>query len=258
LQAREIATATDPAKLQSEISRFQSMKQGFNETNDHWSKEIPDGRLKELATVKARQAGDEYIRRIEQDVIPAVQRGDKQKALDAINAADASADQNQTYALEADKIRQETVTDLTKRAGETVNTAFMTLFGIGVLVAIIVCFLGVVITRSILGPVTKTMSVLQSLADGDLRQSVEIDSTDELGSMGEALNRAIKGMADTIQSIAGTAEHVASASEEISSSATLQAQGAETQKDQTTQVATGMQEMAATVQQVSENSGQGR
>jgi len=48
--------------------------------------------------------------------------------------------------------------------------------------------------------------------------------------------------------------HVASASEELSSSATLQAQGADTQKDQTTQVATAMQEMAATVHEVCENS----
>ena len=57
-----------------------------------------------------------------------------------------------------------------------------------------------------------------------------------------------------IQSIAQTAEHVASASEEISSSAAQQAQGAETQKDQTTQVATAMQEMSSTVAMVSENS----
>jgi methyl-accepting chemotaxis protein len=47
---------------------------------------------------------------------------------------------------------------------------------------------------------------------------------------------------------------VASASEELSASATLQAQGADTQKDHTTQVASAMQEMAATVQEVSENS----
>jgi methyl-accepting chemotaxis protein len=59
---------------------------------------------------------------------------------------------------------------------------------------------------------------------------------------------------EIVHSIAGTAEHVASASEEILSAATRQSQGAEAQKDQATQVATAMQEMSATVCQVSGNS----
>jgi methyl-accepting chemotaxis protein len=58
-----------------------------------------------------------------------------------------------------------------------------------------------------------------------------------------------------IQSLAGTADHVAIASEEISSSVEQQAQSAATQKDQTTQVATALQEMNVTGQLVSENCG---
>jgi methyl-accepting chemotaxis protein len=83
---------------------------------------------------------------------------------------------------------------------------------------------------------------------------IAIASQDEIGSAGKALNQMKNNLREMIQSIASTAEHVASASEEISSSATQQAQGAETQKDQTTQVATAMQEMSATVLQVSDNS----
>jgi methyl-accepting chemotaxis protein len=56
-----------------------------------------------------------------------------------------------------------------------------------------------------------------------------------------------------ILAILENSEQVASASDELSSSATLQAQGADHQKDQTAQVATAMQEMSCTVQQVSED-----
>ncbi len=89
-----------------------------------------------------------------------------------------------------------------------------------------------------------------NLAVGDL--CVEAD--DEIGEVTTALNKMKNNLRSVIESIAGTADNVVSASEEISSSATLQAQGAETQKDQAAQVATAMQEMSSTVLQVSENS----
>jgi methyl-accepting chemotaxis protein len=93
---------------------------------------------------------------------------------------------------------------------------------------------------------TNMLGHLEEIAANNLAiEDMEISSQDEIGKAGQALNRMKNNLREVIQSIAGTAEHVA----------TLQAQGAETQKDQTTQVATGMQEMAATVQQVSENSG---
>jgi methyl-accepting chemotaxis protein len=84
-----------------------------------------------------------------------------------------------------------------------------------------------------------------------------VRSQDELGELSE-LSAAINQMSSSLQhmivAIMDNSAHVASASEELSSSATLQAQGAETQKDQTTQVATARQEMAATGHEVSENS----
>jgi methyl-accepting chemotaxis protein len=113
----------------------------------------------------------------------------------------------------------------------------------------------VLIVRSITSAMAQMLSLAQEIASNNLAvHDIEVQVQDEIGQAGIALNTMKNNLRDLIRSIAGTAEHVASASEEISSSATLQAQGAETQKDQTTQVATGMQEMSSTVQQVSENS----
>jgi methyl-accepting chemotaxis protein len=122
----------------------------------------------------------------------------------------------------------------------------------GILTGLVVAFL---ITRSITRAISAMVSLIQEIAANNLGvEDMPITSHDEIGQAGSALNGMKNSMRDMIQSIAGTAEHMASASEEISSSAAQQAQGAETQKDQTTQVATAMQEMSSTVAQVSENS----
>jgi methyl-accepting chemotaxis protein len=139
---------------------------------------------------------------------------------------------------------------------KTLESRIRTVSGALVLAGIVFGLLvAAAISRSIISTITRMVSLIQEIASNNLgADDMKINSQDEIGRAGTALNAMKNNLRDIIQSIAGTAEHVASASEEISSSATQQAQGAETQKDQTTQVATAMQEMSSTVQQVSENS----
>jgi methyl-accepting chemotaxis protein len=115
-------------------------------------------------------------------------------------------------------------------------------------------FLTIIITRSISKPVQQTVQVLESLAECDLRETLDIDTSDELGVMAAALNKTIATFRSMISTISQSAEQVASASEEISSSAGQTAESARRQADQTHQAATAMQEMMATVQQISDNS----
>jgi methyl-accepting chemotaxis protein len=110
------------------------------------------------------------------------------------------------------------------------------------------------ITKAIVTPVKQVVEVIESLAKGDLTRQLALDTKDEMGDMARALNQAVMAMHSTIVSIEQNAQALATASEEISSSATQTASGADSQQQQATQVATAMQEMSATVLQVSENS----
>ena len=77
---------------------------------------------------------------------------------------------------------------------------------------------------------------------------------DEIGELGKDVNRFIEKLHRILTEIVSTSGKVADASMGISSLAARQAQSTETEKDQTTQVATAMQEMSSTVLQVSEHS----
>ncbi len=127
---------------------------------------------------------------------------------------------------------------------------------VGILVVGIVLgmVLSITITTSVSTPVHRTMSVLESLAERDLTKSLDIDSTDELGTMACALNQTIQALRGTLKTISESAARLASASEEISAGAGQAAESARVQSDQTHQAAAAMQEMSATVHQISENS----
>jgi methyl-accepting chemotaxis protein len=119
--------------------------------------------------------------------------------------------------------------------------------GIGIAVAIY-------LSRSISRATRSVLLLAEAIADGDLTaEDLNVVGQDELGELTAAINKMKANLQRMILGISQNSLQVASASEELSSSATLQAQGADNQKDQTTQVATAMQEMSCTVQQVSEN-----
>jgi methyl-accepting chemotaxis protein len=114
---------------------------------------------------------------------------------------------------------------------------------------------GLALVRSVSTALRSMIGMVEGLAQGEGDLTTRLDSArgDELGRLGQQFNSFLDKIHHIISRVADTAHQVASASEELSSSATLQAQGADTQKDQVTRIAIAMQEMSTTVQQVSEN-----
>lgn len=149
-----------------------------------------------------------------------------------------------------DKLKEEQLQEQSAVQARTRITV-VTLALVGLIMGIAIAWM---IARSIAKTINSMVGLIEEIAANNLAvEDILIQSEDEAGKAGEALNAMKNGLRTMIHSIAATAEHVASASEEISSAATQQAQGAETQKDQTVQVATAMSEMSATVTSVSDS-----
>jgi len=108
----------------------------------------------------------------------------------------------------------------------------------------------VLMSRVVLSPVRRLVARMAV----DTSQAHHED--DEIGVLTRAFDHFVNNMRATLAQVMHVSEQVASGSKEISSAATRQARGAETQRDQTTEVATAMQEMATTVQQIADNCNQ--
>jgi len=122
-----------------------------------------------------------------------------------------------------------------------------------VFVTIIVVYF--MIRKMVVKPVQTSSDFASKIAKKDLSaDDLVVTSEDEVGEAMTALNAMKNNLRETVEAIGAVAQHLASASEEISASATEQSAGMESQKDQTHQVATAMQEMSSTVVQISDNS----
>jgi methyl-accepting chemotaxis protein len=242
--------ANDPAALQQYDDEKQQTRAGLNELNGFLGGN--EGSL--YARISAAIGRTESL--LDREI--ALQKsGNSKKASElALGPQAEDADREMTAALgalnaiEKDQVQlsvdSEKDTEFTDEKVTVVLVVFGLVFGI---------VEATLMSRSITRSMTAMLEMIQEIASNNLAlPDMEIFLRDEIGEAGLALNKMKNSLNEVIESIASTAVHVASASEELSSTAAQQAQGAETQKDQTSQVATAMQEMASTVMQVSENS----
>lgn len=157
---------TDPQKLQGEITEFRAFMQANAGAREKWMKDLPPGELRNSVANKVSGSGTDYLQMMDQNAIPAIVRKDKKKTEEARLALLQLAAANQAGVQEADKLAVDEIAAVTKRADNAVTTGLLLLMVGGVIVGVIVSFLGMMIARSILGPLGNTQRVLQALATG--------------------------------------------------------------------------------------------
>ena len=92
-----------------------------------------------------------------------------------------------------------------------------------------------------------------AMAKGDMTKKISISGKDEFAWMCWEYTCARKGFTEVVQSIKANASQLAAAAEELSTITEQSSQGVVRQQSETQQVATAMNEMSATVQEVANN-----
>ena len=106
-----------------------------------------------------------------------------------------------------------------------------------------------VITNSITGPIRRAVEVAETVAQGDLRSNIEVNSRDETGQLMAALKRMNEALVSTVSTVRGNADSVATASSQIAQGNVDLSQRTEEQASNLQQTAASMEQLTATVKQ---------
>lgn len=121
------------------------------------------------------------------------------------------------------------------------------MIGIAVVVGI---FFATMITKPIIRA-SRTMNKIEKTSDLTLR--IDVDSEDEIGSMASAMNNMLEKFRSSLEKVAASTMMLANASEEMSSITQQTSDNVNKQFHEIDQVATAINEMTATVQEVAHN-----
>jgi methyl-accepting chemotaxis protein len=125
------------------------------------------------------------------------------------------------------------------------------------LVASVLFVLGTVVgfylTGRWLRPIQLVAEIASSVAKGDLTESVEVASNDEVGMLAGSFNEMTTNLRRIVDKIQEASVQVASSAGQISANAKLITQGAQSQAQAAEETSTSMEQMAASIQTVAGN-----
>jgi len=112
------------------------------------------------------------------------------------------------------------------------------------------------LSRSIVGPILRVSEAIDEIAQGrgDLTKRLHADKTDELGELASHFNTLLDKLHEIIGQVATVSGDISQSTETIARQNSQMADGAQNQSAQALKIAAAMEEMNATVSEVSKNS----
>ncbi|NWA03867.1 methyl-accepting chemotaxis protein [Pseudomonas gingeri] len=148
---------------------------------------------------------------------------------------------NQAYAAEDQSMQAE----LKKNSILIIGSSALALL-VGLVAAL-------VITRLIVAPLRSVIRVAQQIAAGDLTGTVEVKRRDEIGQLMLAMQQMGAGLSGIVSGLQAGIEQLATSAHSLSAVTEQTNLEVSTQKEETEQVATAMNQMTATVHDVARN-----
>ncbi|MGI2180367.1 methyl-accepting chemotaxis protein [Shewanella frigidimarina] len=136
-----------------------------------------------------------------------------------------------------------------------INDVTFTMISVGVIALLLGIAIAWVISRSITTPINMTTHTMNNIADGDgdLTLRLSVSGNDEITALSKAFNQFATKVHNTINQVMSATQQLNHSAERLSG-ITLETQAdAVKQQQETEQVATAMNEMSATVQDVAQN-----
>jgi len=184
----------------------------------------------------------------------------KAKNIAAADAALASAVQYRAVILGASDVARGLKNDHAEEQFQTNTTAYQSARTMTLVAALLSMLLGIimsiVIARGFSVPLGHAVMVLERIADGDLTVRSNVDTTDEVGRMAEALNRAVEKLNSTLQEVAASASSASASSQELAAASEAIASGAQEQAASLEETSASLEEITAAVRQSADNANQ--
>ncbi|MXR31388.1 methyl-accepting chemotaxis protein [Pseudomonas sp. PICF6] len=159
----------------------------------------------------------------------------------------AASEQMSALVVELRKLASEQSAQISAGADRTIMLGTVIMLVSGLLIGLFSLWL---INRNLVQPIRNLIEYVTQLSRGRFAERVVSNRQDELGDLALAANTLRDFLAETFSRLQRSATELDSASGELNAIASLMSQGTSEQFERTDQVATAMNEMSATAQEV--------
>ncbi|MDP9528738.1 methyl-accepting chemotaxis protein [Pseudomonas protegens] len=243
----------DNNDVQALLTRVGELDEQLSHQQGVYEKLITE--TEERAAYERFLSAKEAYSKDQHQVVERVRQGQKEAAIGIVDAG--------PYLANADAMLKELlkIIDINTRGGvaaaEHTSEVFQGAIAMVALIMLVVVTLTIalalLLTRSIVQPLGQAVAVAETIANGDLGQSITVSGKDEPARLLQALQTMQASLRGTLQRIADSSNQLASAAEELHAVTEHSSQSLHQQSNEVEQAATAVNEMTAAVEEVARN-----
>ena len=210
-------------------------------------------RKEDIAAAKEAETLFKELRETQDTVLGLVKKGSTAEARGMWGNLDPLLDALTTQLQGIADRKSQAMQDSAARTFERFAVTRNVLFGAVAAALAAAALFGFVIMRMITRPLRRAAGVLESVAQGDFTQRLEIRSRDEVGRMGAALDQALESVSRALTEVRAAADRTAEASRQMSGAAEELAGGSHEQASSLEETAASLEEITGTLRQTAGN-----
>ena len=243
---------TDETRTHQNLTSVETLRSKLGEAQSNYEKLISSTEEKGLYQ-RFKQAESSYLQE-QSKIVEAMRRNDRDAALAvAEGSLNDHADSMAKALVDLSELNRFGATAAAKKANEVFASARLWVIVMIVLALGLTVLLALLLTRSIVSPLSEAVRVAEVVASGNLTQAIEVQGSDEPARLLGALKSMQQSLRSTIQSISDSSTQLASASEELSAVTEDSTRGLHQQNNEIEQAATAVNQMTSAVEEVARN-----
>jgi methyl-accepting chemotaxis protein len=242
----------EPDELQRNLRLADDLRAALSEADSSYEKLISSSDERGLYE-GFRRAEAGYLQE-QGKIVAFVRQGNFDDAIAVTRGTLNQHADDMTRALrELSELNRKGASGAAREAGRVFDSARTWVVVMMALAALATVALALLLTRSIVAPLSEAVRVAEVVASGDLTQVIHAEGSDEPARLLAALKSMQQSLRNTIQSIADSSNQLASASEELHAVTEDSTRGLHQQNTEIEQAATAVNEMTAAVEEVARN-----
>ncbi|MBG0841133.1 methyl-accepting chemotaxis protein [Ectopseudomonas toyotomiensis] len=242
----------DPDELQRNLRLADELRTELSAADSSYEKLISGSEERGLYEV-FRRAEAAYLQE-QGKIVAFVRQGNFDDAIAVTRGTlNQHADDMARALTDLSELNRKGASGAAREAGRVFDSARTWVVVMMALAALATVGLALLLTRSIVAPLSEAVRVAEVVASGDLTQVIHAEGSDEPARLLAALKSMQQSLRNTIQSIADSSNQLASASEELHAVTEDSTRGLHQQNTEIEQAATAVNEMTAAVEEVARN-----
>ena len=253
---------TNPAKVKALAARSRFLKEGPDQYDDrhaYWDKTLPAGELREALIVDAHREAVRFFELRDQEFIPAVLKGetDKARAL-AVGPLKEAAEAHRKHLDRVVSLARARNQEEEEEARAVVSRSDAVMAILGLAIVGTLCLGCLMIVRQVTTPLARVTEAAEQIAVANLSlETLDTGSSDEPGRMAAALARALgvirtalKEIAENAKALGGSSQNLIAVSDRMGANAEDTAAKTDVASAASDQVSRNIQSVAASAEEM--------